>query len=108
MTLDRKKAIREYKEKPREAGILALRDTRDGSVAYIPAIHIPGEMGKFSMAQKTRNVLTLKRNMQALLDNDSIAYFELEVAERLELEPDDTMDDVKAGLDVLWETWGNR
>lgn len=100
--IDRKKAIRDYKNIVRDKGIFAIRNTQNGKVYLASTLNLYSvfERNKFQLTLGSHTCKPLQKDWQACGENS----FVFEVLEKLPLKDDPAYDydeDLKI-LEMIW------
>lgn len=100
--IDRREAIRQYKQTPRPAGIFRVRNATDGRSLVGSSVDLPGMLNRhrFQLEHGSHPDRELQRDWQ----EHGAAAFAFEVLDRLEPR-DDPASDPAADLRVLKEMW---
>jgi hypothetical protein len=100
--LDRKKAIRDYKQTPTPMGILGIRNTADGKLFLLAAKNLPGIMNsqRFSLRHGSHPNRELQADFKRL-GEDAFSFEVLDTLEPKEGAGFDYTADLKA-LEQMW------
>ena len=102
MSIDRKAAIRQYKESPRTMGVGVVRNTATGRALVISGVDLPSLLNRHQ-AQLRLRAHPLK-SLQADWNAQNGESFAFEIVDTLE--PRDTPDyDPRADLEALEQLW---
>jgi hypothetical protein len=102
MTVDRKEAIRRYKETPRTLGVYTIRNTATGKTFIGSATDAPARLNRHRAALQTG--MHPSRNLQQEWNRDGSEAFAFEVVDTLKPseEPgNDPAEDLRV-LEVMW------
>src|SRR3954453_13030809 len=97
-----------YEERPRQAGVYALRNTASGRTLVASSADLAAVRNRLDFGRSTNSTGVLDRRLVA----DARAYgmnsFELEVLDVLEPSPTDDADQVLADLKELEQLWRDK
>jgi hypothetical protein len=97
-----------YEERPRQAGVYALRNTASGRTLVASSADLTAVRNRLDFGQSTNSTGVLDRRLVP----DARAYgmnsFELEVLDVLEPSPTDDADQVLADLKELEQLWRDK
>jgi hypothetical protein len=104
----RKELLAEYKQRPPEAGVYRILNTRTGKMLLGSARNLASVQGKLEFARNTNTPGALDHRLGA----DARAYgmdaFQFEVLEVLEVSPERTSAQVGEDLQALEALWRER
>lgn len=95
--------IREYKETPREMGVVGLRSLTDGSLVVVPSTDVQGFINKFDFAKKTNTHETLTLEFRKMVESEGFDNVVLEVVELIDAKPEATRKERLDELTVLYD-----
>ena len=104
--MDRRKAIREYKDTPRPAGVYRVRNLRTGRMLLGSSVDLP------SILNRQRAALRLGSHMDSELQRDwnelGPNAFEFEVLDTLPPPPEAAGYDPRPELEILEQLWREK
>jgi|SRR6188768_1291415 len=105
--LDRRRELREgYEQQPREAGVYALRNKLDGRLLISSSPDLRSVRNRYDFAQSTGSVGALDGRLAREARTVGVAAFDLEILDRLSVDPETPTDDLAkdlAELEALWK-----
>jgi hypothetical protein len=106
---DRRKELRaQYNERPREAGVYALRNTATGRILVASTPDLGSVRNRLDFARATNAHSALDGRLTADVREYGIDAFVLDVLDRLKVTPEMTQADVQADLSALEDLWREK
>ena len=106
---DRRRELRvQYEQRPREAGVYALRNTTTGRILVASSPDLGSVRNKLEFARATNSPSALDGRLTAEVRQFGIDAFVLEVLDLLRVTPEMTQADVQADLQALKELWREK
>jgi hypothetical protein len=106
---DRRKELRkQYNERPREAGVYALRNTVSGRVLVASTPDLGSVRNRLDFARATNAHSALDGRLTADVREYGIDAFVLDVLDVLEVKPEATPAEVQADLGALEDLWREK
>jgi hypothetical protein len=104
--VDRRRELRTaYEQRTSEAGVYAVRNTISGRILIASSADLRSVRNRFEFAQATGSVGALDGRVASDARSVGVAAFELEILDRLSVEPDTPADQLAADLAELEALW---
>jgi hypothetical protein len=108
-SLDRRKELRaQYEQRPREAGVYALRNRVTGRVLISSSLDLGSVRNKLEFARATNSPSALDGRLTAEVRECGIDAFVLDVLDVLEVKPEATPAEVQSDLSALEDLWREK
>jgi hypothetical protein len=106
---NRRRELRaEYRQRPSEAGVYALRNSATGRVLVAATTDLAAARNRLDFAKATRTPGALDHRLAADVRAFGVDAVAFEVLDRLEITPAMTPDDVRADLGALEQLWREK
>lgn len=99
MSLDRKAAIRAYKERPVTGGVYRIRDEKSGECWYFAEVDLPASRNRFEFCRTTG--LCTQSVLRKAWERDGAEAFSFEICETIEKKPEQSLKEFKEDLALL-------
>jgi|L827metagenome_2_1110789.scaffolds.fasta_scaffold15619_3 hypothetical protein len=101
MAVDKKAAVRAYKERPVTGGVYRIRDEKSGESWYFAEVDLAACRNKFNFSRATG--LCTQNALREAWARDGADAFSFEVCEEIEKKPEQTAREFREDLDALLE-----
>lgn len=101
--VNRKEMIRQYKQTPRDMGVVGVRGLEDGSVVLMPSTDVQGAINKYDFAKKTDSVVALPSVFHDIVKRLGFDGCVLEVVQLIDPKPEATTQERMEELELLYE-----
>ena len=98
----------EYEQRPRQAGVYALRNTVTGRVLVVSSVDLASVRNRLEFGQTTNSTGVLDRRLVADAREQGMNSFELEVLDVLDDDPTRDATQTSADLAALEELWREK
>jgi hypothetical protein len=106
---DRREELRaNYEQRPRDAGVYALRNTATGRVLIASSVDLASIRNRLDFGKQTNSTGVLDRRLIADAKAHGMESFELEVLDTLDADPLRTDDQSLADLATLEDLWRDK
>lgn len=99
MSIDKKAAIRAYKERPVTGGVYRIRDEKSGECWYFSELDLPACRNRFEFSRSTG--LCTRDVLRKSWERDGAEAFSFEICETIEKKAEQSLKDFKEDLEVL-------
>lgn len=99
MSVDKKAAIRAYKERPVAGGVYRIRDEKSGESWYFAEVDLPASRNRFEFCRATG--LCTRSILQKAWERDGAEAFSFEICETMEKKPEQSLKEFKEDLKLL-------
>lgn len=106
--VDRKQALRAYKQRPPEAGVFYLVCEASGASVLLGTMNLTGELGKLKLAQQTGDWGVFPPEMREQARIHGAQSIRLEILDRVEVKEDMDYQQVRDELELLVALWREK
>jgi hypothetical protein len=97
-----------YEQRPREAGVYALRNTVTGRVLVASSVDLASVRNRLDFGRSTNSTGVLDRRLVADAQTHGVGSFAMEVLDTLDTDPERSDDQTRADLATLEGMWRDK